>query len=111
MAVGRLILGLELNHYMFLHYCQPIAADRLLTLMHYNRGDVVQKACANLFHVVKHGRRLEKEYLEGDSPTLDPAPDPVHVMNEIEYGKPDEEFIEKYRRRMPPRIPNPQDYF
>ena len=107
----RRVLGLRLNQYLFLQYCQPIAADRLLTLMHYKKGDVVQKACANLFHMVKHCRPLEKEYLPDETPSLDPAPDPVFVTNEIEYGHPDEEFIEKYEHRMTPRIPNPQDYF
>ncbi len=110
-ALHRRILGLELNHYMFLHYCQPVAADRLLTLMHCNRSDVVQKACANLFHMVKHGRRLEKEYLPDQTPSLDPAPDPCFVTNEIKYSRPDEEFIEKYEHRMLPEIPNPQDYY
>ena len=107
----RRILGLQLNNYLFLNYCQPIAADRLLTLMHYNRGDVVQKACANIFHMVKHSRRLEKEYLPDESPTLDAAPDPLFVTSEIKYGHPDEEFIEKFEDRMQPVIPNPQDYF
>lgn len=107
----RRVLGLQLNQHMFLHYCQPIAADRLLTLMHYNRGDVVQKACANLFRMVQNSRPLQTEYLKEETPILDAAPDPVFVMNKIKYGKPDEEFVEKYRHRMPPEIPNPQDYF
>lgn len=107
----RRVLGLQINHYMFLNYCQPIAADRLLTLMHYNRGDVVQKACANLFHMVKHARQIEKEYLPDQTPSLDPAPDPCFVTNTIKYGKPTEEFVEKYSHRLMPQIPNPQDYF